>query len=54
MAKESVSGAALAADREKLKQFRGIAQKMAGYRLGKVATNEHSFDLFMAEQEVSF
>ena len=49
VAKAPVSGAALAADREKLKMLRGIAQKTAG----KVATDEHSFDLFVAEQELS-
>ena len=50
VAKAPVSGAALAADRERLKQSRGIALKMAG----KVATDKHSFDLFVAEQELTF
>ena len=45
-----IPAAALAADQQAVQKSRGIAHKTAG----KVATDEHSFDLFVAEQSLQF
>ena len=50
LSKPPVSAAALASDQEAVKALKGIAMKTAG----KVATDAHSFDLFVSEQQLQF
>ena len=40
----------MASDQEAVKALKGIAMKTAG----KVATDAHSFDLFVSEQQLQF